>query len=70
MEDFGGDGTSEAVLGLLGTSGLVGGEGVGSFVIGVLEEAICVDIDGGCVRMADRDVVGAEGVGEGMWTAI
>ena len=34
MEDFGGDGTSEAVLGLLGTSGLKGVRDV-SFVIGV-----------------------------------
>ena len=67
MEVFGGDGTLEAVLGLLGTSGLVGVRDV-SFVIGVSRVAFCVDggcIGGGEARMDRRDVKGAVGVGDG-----
>ena len=67
MEVFGGDGTLEAVLGLLETSVLEGVRDV-SFVIGVSRMTFCVDggcIGGGEVRMDGRDVEGAVGVGEG-----
>ena len=64
MEVFCGGGTSEAVLILIGMSGLEGVRDV-SFVIGVSGVAFCVDEGGGEARMDERDVEGAVGVGEG-----
>ena len=66
MDVLCGDETLEAVLGLLGTSGLEGEMDV-SFVISVSGVAFCVDegcIGGGEVRMDEKDVEGAVGVGD------